>query len=379
LLRIRWDAQEDWAVDTPAGDFFGNAFSRKPFQSLPMGLAEGKYYCYFSMPFSSRARIYLVNESRTEPLLARLHIVHRRTSGMHPSQGYFHAKWRRENVAAADLRGSNLSGQYNYRILDVAGEGRYLGTSLNVFSRDLSWWGEGDPMIFVDDQGWPPSFHGTGTEEYFNDAWGFNQFIRSVGSNPDAKEANVIPVSGVLEPGLDTPDRCFGANAVFTFHISDTIRFSKRIEVTVEHGTENNMSNDYASTAYWYARPGGKDFFFMRPVEERSVPLPHEWQGIFSAALQRYGYELRRQLADTALAIRDGHPTNASRYGWRRQVIGRITRHPDVLGIESAERDRIRERWLSSRKGGDPNEWATMDRILLELDERIPYVASGKQ
>jgi hypothetical protein len=261
-------------------------------------------------------------------------------------------------------------------MLEVSGEGRYLGASFNVFSRDLNWWGEGDPMIFVDDEGWPPSIHGTGTEEYFNDAWGFHEFIRAPGSNPDRKEPNVVPVSGVLMPGQDSPDRCFGANAVFTFHISDTIRFRKSIDVSVEHGTENNMTNDYASTAYWYARPGATDSFFMRPAHERHVPLPDDWPGIFSEAMKRYGPELRRQLADAAEAIRGGHPTDASRYGWRRQVVGRITRHPDVLGIDPAERDRIRERWLSSRKGGDRNEWAVMDQILLELDERLPYRTS---
>jgi hypothetical protein len=376
LLRIRWDAQEDWAVNSPVGDFFGNAFTKVPFRSLPMGLTDGAYYCYFSMPFASRARLVVVNESRSHPVQVRLRVVHRATKGMAPGQGYFHAKWRREETAAVDLRGSNLTGRHNYRMLEASGEGRYLGVSLNVFSRDLNWWGEGDPMIFVDGEGWPPSFHGTGTEEYFNDAWGFHEFIRAPGSNPDRKEPNVVPVSGVLLPGQDSPDRCFGANAVFTFHISDTIRFRKSIDVSVEHGTENNMTNDYASTAYWYARPGATDSFFMRPAHERHVPLPDEWPGIFSEAMKRYGPELRRQLADAAEAIRGGHPTDASRYGGRRQVVGRITRHPDVLGIDPAERDRIRERWLSSRKGGDRNEWAVMDQILLELDERLPYRTS---
>jgi hypothetical protein len=31
----------------------------------------------------------------------------------------------------------------------------------------------GVDMFFIDGEEWPPSLHGTGTEDYFNAAWGF--------------------------------------------------------------------------------------------------------------------------------------------------------------------------------------------------------------
>jgi len=34
-----------------------------------------------------------------------------------------------------------------------------------------NWYGEGDDMIFIDGEPFPPSLHGTGTEDYFNCAW----------------------------------------------------------------------------------------------------------------------------------------------------------------------------------------------------------------
>ena len=34
------------------------------------------------------------------------------------------------------------------------------------------WWGEGDDMIWVDGYKWPPDLHGTGSEDYFNQAYG---------------------------------------------------------------------------------------------------------------------------------------------------------------------------------------------------------------
>jgi hypothetical protein len=44
-----------------------------------------------------------------------------------------------------------------------------------VYERQGTWWGEDDDMIFVDDDTWPPSLHGTGTEDYLTHAWGMQK------------------------------------------------------------------------------------------------------------------------------------------------------------------------------------------------------------
>ena len=38
-----------------------------------------------------------------------------------------------------------------------------------------TWWGESDDMIFIDDDTWPPSMHGTGGEDYFSQGWGMQK------------------------------------------------------------------------------------------------------------------------------------------------------------------------------------------------------------
>ena len=43
---------------------------------------------------------------------------------------------------------------------------------------EWNWYGEGDDMIFVDGEKWPPSIHGTGTEDYFNTAFCPTQEVR---------------------------------------------------------------------------------------------------------------------------------------------------------------------------------------------------------
>ena len=95
---------------------------------------------------------------------------------------YFHSRWSRNNPCngwGPDLQTNSpevnivdLDGRDNYVVLDTTGSGHYVGCNLSVYHRQGSWWGEGNDMIFIDDDTWPPSLHGTGTEDYFNHAWG---------------------------------------------------------------------------------------------------------------------------------------------------------------------------------------------------------------
>lgn len=55
-------------------------------------------------------------------------------------------------------------------LAESAGPGRIVGTVLGVDSRSDVWWGEGDHLIWLDDNA-RPAWHGTGTEDYFGFAW----------------------------------------------------------------------------------------------------------------------------------------------------------------------------------------------------------------
>lgn len=62
--------------------------------------------------------------------------------------------------------------------LEATGKGIYVGIVLNVDNFNVSnqqhpWFVEGDDMIFIDGESWPPSIHGTGLEDYFHSAWCF--------------------------------------------------------------------------------------------------------------------------------------------------------------------------------------------------------------
>lgn len=370
LLKIRWDRETKDSVDCPIGDFFGNGFSRGAYQSLPMGLGEDGWYSYFSMPFASRARITLVNEDATRPVRIALRVVYRKTNGLPAGTGLFHAKWRREEVVATDLYYENNSGEYNYHALDAHGQGRFVGLNLNVFNRHTLWWGEGDPMIFVDDERWPPSIHGTGTEEYFNDAWGFHDFISAVGADKNRKERNVIPVSGVLLGGGEEPLQGFGGNAIFSFHLADSIPFTKRIVVTFEHGQEqNDLTNDYSSTAYWYALPGARDFFVMRPVYERATPPAASWPAMRKVAAARYLDWLRETLAQFSDAI-PYEPNNDRLARPRAVFLMWMLDNGERLGLPREEVGRLRHAWQEF-KGSEAGKRENVDRLLLELAGKL--------
>ncbi len=56
--------------------------------------------------------------------------------------------------------------------LDAKGRGFYVGTVLSIVQVEAGWFGEGDDLFYVDGEK-SPRIQGTGTEDYFNDAWSF--------------------------------------------------------------------------------------------------------------------------------------------------------------------------------------------------------------
>ncbi len=278
VVRMYWDEEAEPSVEVPVGDFFGMGHARtRNFWSLPLQMSpeDGKgFNCWFPMPFAS-ARLEVENECGEEALFY-YYIDYELTDSDDGSLGRFHAQWRRENptdgisddgLANDDFQfgGENASGEGNYVILDAEGEGHYVGCNLSVQNlrktglNNFNWYGEGDDMIFVDGELFPPALHGTGTEDYFNTAWCPTQ------------EYNA-PYHGILLAG---EQNWWGKVSLYRFHIDDPIRFRESIRVTIEHGHANRRSDDYASTAYWYQREPHAPFPSFPRVGER-LPRPDE-------------------------------------------------------------------------------------------------------
>ena len=307
VLQMWWDDESEASpsVEVPIGDFFGIGHGIfKNFWSLPLTMSpsEGRgLNCFFPMPFASSARISVSNETES-PLVLYFYVDFETFDHLEEGYGRFHAQWRRERCTkgwgdsnrrfrlAPDVGGDiwnigsgarshetegvryarevfatpNLSDAENYVILEAKGKGQYVGCHMDVdcVTREKNdWYGEGDDMIVIDDEPWPPRLHGTGTEDYFNTAY-------------CPKDEFCTPYHGVtVYSGTDDwPWK--GKNSFYRFHIEDPIYFERSIRVSIEHGHANHLGNDYSSTAYWYQTEPHADFPALPAVEERLPMTP---------------------------------------------------------------------------------------------------------
>ncbi|WP_048603244.1 glycoside hydrolase family 172 protein [Enterococcus massiliensis] len=275
VIRMFWDNEEQPSVEVPIGDFFGIGHGiTKNYSSAPlqMGPEDGQALnCLFPMPFSNGARFEIESQA-DDPIKFYFYIDYELHNNMNESNLRFHAQWHREITKGIDgskvtnpfyeFGGKNITGANNYTILDAVGKGHYVGCNLNIHNLrstdSWNWYGEGDDMIFIDGEKWPPSLHGTGMEDYFNTAWCPQQEYQS-------------PYFGLLMGG----DQNWGGKiSTYRYHIEDPVMFDKSIRVTIEHGHNNHRSDDYSSTAYWYQTEPHKEFGSLLPVEDR-MPLPN--------------------------------------------------------------------------------------------------------
>lgn len=283
LLRMYWDGEQNPSVEVPLGDFFGVGHGAAgSFYSLPLSMYVGDSStrptrnCWFPMPYANGARLEIVNES-TVPYYHYFYVDYEEHRPISFEIGRFHAQWRRENPTKAVVRPSdgseikNVTGIENYLILDAKGEGQYVGCVLSVQGLSAGWWGEGDDMVFVDDEigedgslKWPPSIHGTGTEDFMNFSYEF-----------PVRDTAYGLYHGVSLPGA-VHQRDWGTLSgksnqwsVYRFHIQDPIPFQQRILVTCEHGHGNDRADDWSSIAYWYQLEPHAAFPKMLAVSKR--------------------------------------------------------------------------------------------------------------
>ncbi len=249
-LRIYWDDQTTPAVCCPIGDFFGEPKDAE-YKSYPMGITEQMNYCFFPMPFRKNARIDLVNEGG-EPAPVEVAITYR-PQEVPENWGLFHAKFRAEVASET----------FDYPLIETTGTGKLVGICLFPDNIHGGWWGEGDEKVYVDGEKFP-SWFGTGSEDYFGDAWGIRHFVNPSHGHPQK-----------------TVERMQGC---YRWHLGDNIPFYRSLRMTIENYAGQPLTdsrgsvkgqpgvgsrNDYGSMAYWYQLPGGDDFFEEVPLADR--------------------------------------------------------------------------------------------------------------
>lgn len=323
VIRAYWDGEAAPSIEAPIGDFFGMGHAEtRNFASLPVQASpqDGKAFnCYFPMPFGDGMKITITNEAEHNLLFyyyVDLELHERLEDGM----GRFHAQYRQDRPKGISEKGlaneeflfggENADGKENYTILEANGHGHYVGVLFSVYSRRgarvWDWYGEGDDMIFVDGEpgiyvpdsarfpdqrigpkgtlvadrpesapgandAWPPTLHGTGTEDYFNTAWCPTQDYAA-------------PYHGIIAAG--------GPNwtepvTLYRWHIEDPVIFKKNIRVTIEHGHANRRSDDISSVAFWYQAEPHKPFDPLPAASERLPTFRAPFRNMAAAAREK--------------------------------------------------------------------------------------------
>ncbi|HOX36894.1 MAG TPA: DUF2961 domain-containing protein [Candidatus Brocadiia bacterium] len=265
ILRIYYDGAEKPSVLAPIGDFFGIGHGGvyKNFVSAPVIVnGHGKSRtCFWKMPFRKSIKITVTNDSSIPTDSFYFHINWRKYESLPDDAAYFHAKYRQEFPAQPG----------NFVLLSTEGRGHYVGTVHSVHQVEMGWYGEGDEFFTVDGAE-KPQLRGTGTEDYFLDAWGTREFH--------------TPYAGVpLYEGVMPGDRV----TAYRWHIPDPIPFKKSLRVEIEHkGSVFNEKGTFlnfdlggfierpdwvSSVAFWYQTPAAGLEEDIAPVEKRIPPF----------------------------------------------------------------------------------------------------------
>jgi len=242
-LRARWDGAETPAIDLPVAEFMGSGYYVDDpsawFDSLIMGQRQDRAYLRLPMPYREAAELELINEGAAA-LEVRLKLWRRRCVEQPVDFGYLHAAVETQFAASETSSTAGPMAVPIHRLLEREGRGKVVGTQLRVdWAYADEWWGEGDWQIWADEpfDAWPPRYHGTGTEEFYDGGW--TAFHRKA-------------LAGWIKqrPGRVT---------IFGFRLNDAFNYERQLRMQVEtvglgigEGIVTNQNPRWSSTVYWY-------------------------------------------------------------------------------------------------------------------------------
>jgi len=266
VLRGYWDGNAKPSVEAPIGDFFGlNLGVYQIYQSEYLACSPGKSLnCYFAMPYRRSARFTVTNEGKQEVGSFYSNIDYMTVPRLPDDALYFHAQYRQSQpcvpVTSTGVK-LNQDGRNNYVYMEARGRGHLMGVTLGVLQNANGWWGEGDDMIFVDDDS-RPLINGTGSEDYFLGSWDFGG---RDGAQPFAHAMYGAPL-------IVNAERTGGRYCCYRWHGDNPVTFERYLKHTMEHGHANDRGDNFFSVGYWYQSTPYTDFPPMPEVASR-IPV----------------------------------------------------------------------------------------------------------
>lgn len=266
VLRAYWDSNLKPSVEVPVGDFFGlNLGQYVLYESAYLGCSPGRIpssgslNCYFAMPYRKSARLTVTNEGKQQVGAYYSNIDYMEVPSLPEDALYFHAQYRQAAPCIANTGEKlNPAGRDNYVYVETRGRGQLMGVTLGVLLNAGGWMGEGDDMIFIDDEA-KPVIIGTGSEDYFLGSWNFGG---RDGATPFAHHFYGAPL-------IVMPERTGGRYCCYRWHGDNPVTFTRYLKHTMEHGHANDRGDNFFSVAYWYQSSPQTDFPALPPVERR--------------------------------------------------------------------------------------------------------------
>ncbi|MCC6970663.1 MAG: DUF2961 domain-containing protein [Phycisphaerales bacterium] len=273
-LRIYWDGSTTPGVEAPLADFFavGQGKPAVVESEVVQVSATGSLSCYWRMPFEKSARIVVTNDNPERGAGLYWQVDWTQLPSLPAGTPRFYAKYRQEYPAQ--------SGR-DYVLAELTGKGRYVGTVMSLTLAQDGWFGEGDDFFFIDGEQ-TPSLQGTGSEDYFNDAWGFRPRTSRWFGSPRWQ-------------GDSTGD----SGVCYRWHVADAVNFDRSLKAAIEH--KGNLPEDTAgffverpdfisSVAFWYQEGEPAPWAPLPGWSDRRVPWDrHHFVRDYQAARQSLG------------------------------------------------------------------------------------------
>jgi hypothetical protein len=247
VLEIWFDNAKEPAVQCPLADFFGDGcngevgdFSTPLVECVPLS-----YNCYIPMPFKSRARVVLRNDTDVD-IKDYSHVEWETLPEWNDKLGYFHATFNRKCF--------QLTKDTSETLFQVEGTGHLIGRQYSIVSDEplfssLAYVTEGNNEVDID--GHPRKLDYLGTEDSFGFSWGFPRTFTGLRS-------------GMPLIKRDMPSKL----SIYRFHDHQPIRFNKSLTWRINWDQEREAYEGWE-----------------KPSDDEKAPLGSKW----AAALARGG------------------------------------------------------------------------------------------
>ena len=228
ILEIEFDGEE--SIRVPLGDFFGSAPGINPYENLFFTVEpNGRMTSRLLMPFQKSMELRLHNAGSI-PYTVNLNLLVGPFS-LGKRGCHLRAQW-------ATLTKETWP-PFDVNFLTTQGQGKVVGSVYMIANDGLIWWGEGDQKIYVDGEAFPSTF-GTGTEDDYGYAYGYNGIF----TRPYHAQTRVDgPASG-------------GHISLNRWYVLDALPYRSSLRFDQEMWHWMPCRPTWTYVVYWYARPG---------------------------------------------------------------------------------------------------------------------------